>query len=101
MSAFWFGTVFRRQSYTLHSRDRTTNGLWLMVDTSPTLADSPNARLETFTNDLAVYSYSCIVSAVADVLQQVRHLGKRAPLATFGRVFLPFPGLCLSLSILY
>ena len=56
--------------------------------------------IKTFANVLAVYVDWGIVVAVADVLQQMRHLGKRAPLAVFGQVFLPFSGLRLALSIL-
>src|ERR1019366_2609595 len=56
----------------------------------PQFGRGPNTRLETFTNDLALYFDSGIVIAVADVLQQGRGLRKRAPLAVFGQVGLSF-----------
>jgi hypothetical protein len=40
------------------------------------LGRDPNARFETFTNDLAVYFYPGIIIAVADILKQVWHFGK-------------------------
>jgi hypothetical protein len=52
----------------------------------PQLGSCPNVGFETFANDLAADFNSAIVIAVADVLQQVRHLGKWAPLAVFGHV---------------
>ena len=56
----------------------------------PQLGCCPNVGFETFANDLAADFNSAIVIAVADVLQQVRHLGKRAPLAVFGQVLFSF-----------
>ena len=52
------------------------------------LPGSALAGRETFANDLAVDVNSAIVIAVADVLKQVRHLGKRASLAVFGQALL-------------
>jgi len=56
----------------------------------PQLGCCPNFGLETFANDLAADFNSAIIIAVAAVLQQVRHLGKRAPLAVFGQVLFSF-----------
>lgn len=56
----------------------------------PQLGCCPNVGFETFANDLADDFNSAIVIAVADVLQQVRHLWKRAPLAIFGQVLFSF-----------
>ena len=42
----------------------------------PKLGRRPKAGFETFANDLAADSNSAIVIAVADILQQVRHLWK-------------------------
>ena len=45
--------------------------------------------LKTFTNDLAVYFDSAIVIAVADLLKQMRHFGKRTPSLVGGDGVLP------------
>jgi hypothetical protein len=56
----------------------------------PQLGCYPTVGFETFTNGLATDLNSAIVTPVADVLQQVRHLGKRAPLAVLGQVLFSY-----------
>ena len=56
----------------------------------PQLGRCPNIGSEAFANDLAAGFNSAIVIAVADVLQQVRHLRERASLAVFGQVLCSF-----------
>jgi len=62
--------------------------------TSVRKAPSPGMTglsLVWFPNKLAAHFYSAIVISVADVLEQMRHFWKRAPLAIFGQVFLTIP----------
>ena len=47
--------------------------------------------MTAFTNDLALYFYSGIVIAVADMLQQVWNVWARALRVVLGQVPVPFP----------
>jgi hypothetical protein len=52
------------------------------------LGGGPRAGLEALAKDFAADFDSAIVIAIADVLQQVRHLGEGTPLTVFGEVLL-------------
>jgi hypothetical protein len=50
----------------------------------------PDRGSQAFTNQLAAHLDSAIVIAAVDVLQLVRHFGKRTPFSIRGNVFFPF-----------
>ncbi len=56
------------------------------------LGGCPNVGFETLANDLAPDLDPAIVVAVADVLQQVWHFRKRAPLSVLGQVSFSLSG---------
>ncbi|MGD0261162.1 MAG: hypothetical protein ABSD29_15230 [Verrucomicrobiota bacterium] len=63
------------------------------------LGRCPDCGFKALPYHLAADFNSAIVISVADVLQQVRHLGKRAPLAITGQVLFPFAGVRLSIRL--
>ncbi len=57
------------------------------------------SSLQTLANDLAPDLYSAIVVTVADVLQQMGHFGKRAPLPVGGQVLFPLARVSLRIRL--